>query len=77
MASGVVVQMLFPREALSANGAVVRFIGRVSLHVAFERRGVGEYVKTNRAREHRAAQMTLAVAGEVVRIRECFPANLR
>lgn len=51
----MIIQMLLPREALTADRAIVRFVGSVSLHVAFEGRRIREHVKADRAREHGAA----------------------
>lgn len=55
MAARVIIEMFLASEAFAANGAIVRFVGSVTFHVALERGSVGEDVKAHGASEHRAA----------------------
>lgn len=76
MAPDVVVQMLFPRKTLGASRADVRFVGGVALHVPLEGRSIREYVEADRAGEHAAAEVTLAMPAEFCRAGERLTADL-
>lgn len=52
MTSRVVIQMLLARKTLTADRAIVRFVGGMSLHMTFQRRRVRKDVKANGAGKH-------------------------
>jgi len=77
MTSRVVIQMLFSRETLTANRAIIRFVSGMSFHVTFERRRIRKDVKANGAGKHGSTQMTFSVTRQIIRIRERFAAYLK